>query len=138
MNKKTVKRGLLPYLFLIIMIFSVYYFVGVMNQKTNNLTYDKLLNELKNGKVTEMVIVPKSRASVYDISGKIEGYEKNETFFVRAPLSDEIVKQIMNYKMEKNFEITTKADPESSSLLLVLVNVLPILILVAGSFYFLS
>ncbi|MDD3241249.1 MAG: ATP-dependent zinc metalloprotease FtsH [Bacilli bacterium] len=138
MNKKTVKRGLLPYLFLIIMIFSVYYFVGVMNQKVNNFTYDKLLNELKSGKVTEMVIVPKSRASVYEISGKIEGYEKNETYFVRAPLSDQIVKQIMDYKMENNFEITTKADPESSSLLLVLVNVLPILILVGGSFYFLS
>ena len=138
MNKKTVKRGLLPYIFLILIIFGVYYLFNVLNQKVNHLSYDELSKELNKGTVTEMVIVPKDRASVYEMSGTIKGYEENETFFVKAPLSDEVIKEVMVAKNSKSFKLTTEADPESSSLVLILVNVLPILLLVGGAFFILT
>ncbi|MBE6146789.1 MAG: ATP-dependent zinc metalloprotease FtsH [Firmicutes bacterium] len=139
MNKNTVKRGLLPYLFLVLMVFGIYYAFNVLNQKVNVLTYDKLITLLENKEVEELTIVPKERAVVYEISGKAEGYKKNETFFVRIPLSESAIKPILDSaKEEGGIEINTKADPESSSLLLIVVNVLPIVLLGGALFFFLT
>ena len=138
MNKNAIKRGLLPYLFLVLIIFGVYYLFSVYNQKVNVFTYDQLVESLDSGKVTEVSITPKERAVVYEIRGKMEGYKENETFFSRVPLSDEVIKTIFESEKENSFEITTKADPESSSLLLILVNVVPILLIVGAGFFFLT
>ena len=40
MKKNNVKRGMLPYLLLILVVLGLYYLVGAMNQKVNTLTYD--------------------------------------------------------------------------------------------------
>jgi len=110
-----------------------------LNQKVNVLTYDKLITLLENKEVEELTIVPKERAVVYEISGKAEGYKKNETFFVRIPLSESAIKPILDSaKEEGGIEINTKADPESSSLLLIVVNVLPIVLLGGALFFFLT
>jgi len=138
MNKNVVKRGLLPYLFLALVIFGVYYFVNVLNQKVNVLTYDKLVEILDKGEVTELSITPKERAVVYEITGKAEGYKENETFFARVPLSDEVIKLVFEAEEKTGFELTTNSDPESSSLLLIVVNVLPILLVVGFGFFFLT
>ena len=138
MNKNAIKRGLLPYLFLVLIIFGVYYLFSVYNQKVNVFTYDQLVKSLDSGKVTEVSITPKERAVVYEIRGKMEGYKENETFFARVPLSDEVIKTVFESEKKNSFEITTKADPESSSLLLILVNVVPILLIVGAGFFFLT
>ena len=139
MNKNTVKRGLLPYLFLVLMVFGIYYAFNVLNQKVNVLTYDKLITLLEKNEIEELTIVPKERAVVYEISGKAEGYKKNESFFVRIPLSESAIKPILDSaKAGDGFEIKTKADPESSSLLLIVVNVLPIVLLGGALFFFLT
>ena len=95
MNKKVVKRGLLPYLFLAIAVMAIFYFFNVMNQKVNVLTYDEFMKEVNNGNVSEVVVVPKERAQTYEVRGKIDGYEENESFFVRMPLSPEIMKKLV-------------------------------------------
>ena len=59
MNKNAVKKGILPYLFLVLLIFGVYYLFNVLNQKVNVLTYNELTNILEKGSVTEMIITPK-------------------------------------------------------------------------------
>lgn len=138
MNKKTVKRGLLPYLFLIFLMFGVYYFFNFMNQKVNVLSYDQLVNSLEKGKVEEILVIPKNRASIYEISGKLDGYKENESFTVRVPLSDQIMKQILEFRDKHSFKFQTKPDPESSSLMLFLVNIVPTLLLVGGAFYLLT
>lgn len=138
MNKKTVKRGLLPYLFLILLMFGVYYFFNFMNQKVNVLSYDQLVNSLEKGKVEEILVIPKNRASIYEISGKLDGYKENESFTVRVPLSDQIMKQILEFRDKHSFKFQTKPDPESSSLMLFLVNIVPTLLLVGGAFYLLT
>ena len=38
MNKKNVKKGLLPYLLLAVVMLGVFYFFNVFNQKVNILT----------------------------------------------------------------------------------------------------
>ena len=55
MNKKNVKKGMLPYVILLGVILVVAYIIAFGNNKVNELTYDKLLSEIKGGKVTELV-----------------------------------------------------------------------------------
>ncbi|MDD6223520.1 MAG: ATP-dependent zinc metalloprotease FtsH [bacterium] len=138
MNRNNIKRGLLPYLFLVLVIFLVYYLFNVLNQQVNVFTYDELVEVLDKGKVKELTIVPKERAVVYEIRGKLDDYKENETFFVRVPLSDEVIRTIFNAETEHGFTVKTKADPESSSFLLILINVLPIVLLVGVGFFFLT
>ena len=137
MNKNSLKRGLLPYVFLILFVFGAYYVFNIMNRTVNVLSYDKLITLLDEEKVTELTITPKERAVTYEITGKLEGYKENETFFVRVPLSEAVMREILDTQ-NGEIAINTKADPESSSLLLIVVNVLPIVILVGAAFFFLS
>ena len=137
MNKNSLKRGLLPYLILILFVFGAYYAFNVMNRKVNALSYDKLITLLDEEKVTELTITPKERAVTYEITGKLEGYKENESFFVRVPLSEAVMSEILSTQ-SGNIEINTKADPESSSLLLIVMNILPIVIIVGAGFFFLT
>ena len=139
MDKKNVKRGLLPYLFLILLIIGIYYMVIISDKTINNITYDQFLEELNKNTVTEVNITPKSRASVYEISGKLSTYDENETFYLKVPLTDSVIKQILNTDSTTlGFELTTNNDPESSSFLLIVINVLPFVLLLGGLFFIFS
>ena len=138
MNKNTVKRGILPYLFLVIVILGVYYFFGVLNKDVHVLTYNELLTAINENNVTEMSITPKDRSVVYEISGKLNGYKDNESFFIRVPLTDSVISNIYTANTQNNFKLETNVDPESSTLLLILVNVLPIVLIVGFGFFFLT
>ncbi len=138
MNKNTIKKGILPYLFLVLIIFGVYYLFNVLNQKVNVLTYNELIEVLDKGTVTEMSITPKERAVVYEISGKLKDYKDNESFFIRVPLTDSVIKNVLEAGSQNDFELITNVDPESSSFWLILINVLPILLIVGFGFFFLT
>ncbi len=135
MNRKTVKRGLLPYVFLLVLMLGVFYFINVLNQKVNVLTYDELLSKLQSGEVTEVLVTPKERALIYEVRGSLKSYQENESFYARVPLSDEVMKTMLDAYQNHPFTFDTEADPESSSLLLILVNVVPLLLL-GGIFIF--
>lgn len=138
MNKKNVKRGLLPYVFLVLLILVVYYAYNVMNEKVNTFTYDQFISELNKETVTELKIVPRERAQVYEITGKLNSYKEKERFYVKAPLSDVVIRNILTSEDDLGFKIEAAADPESSSILLILVNVLPMVILIGGAFWLFS
>jgi len=138
MNKKTVRKGLLPYLFLLIVILGIMYFFNASNQKINVITYSDFVTAANENKITEIVIVPKSNASLYQIEGTMEGYAEGETFVLKLPYSDEVMEQIILLQQTSNFKMTAIADPDSSTLLLFLINVLPMVLLVGGAFFFIS
>ena len=135
-DKKTVKKGLLPYLFLFIIMLGVFYFFNVFNQNVHELTYDEFISKLDKNQITELQLVARGSGYVYEATGTLDGYKENESFEARLPLSDEIMKKIVKASDNQDFKLTVKPDPESSSLLLILVNVLPIVILVAVAFWF--
>ena len=138
MNKKNVKKGLLPYVFLLLLILGMYYMFGVMNQTVNEISYDEFINNLSDGKVTELKITPRESYGVYDMSGKIEGYKENETFFVKAPLTDSVIDQIVSIDSSLDYKLETANDPGSISLIWIIVNVLPIVLLAVLAFWFFS
>ena len=136
-DKKTIKKGMLPYLFLILIMLGIVYLAN-LNTKMNVLTYNDFMSDLADNKVVELKITPRSRAKTYEVRGKLKGYSDSEEFFVRIPLSEEVMKKLVEYSEEQNFKFTTVADPESSSLLLVLADVLPIVLIVGVGFFFLN
>ena len=44
-DKKTIRKGLLPYLFLALIILTVFYVVNVMNNDVNVLTYNEFMSD---------------------------------------------------------------------------------------------
>ncbi len=136
MKKKNVKKGMLPYVVLLIVVLFVGYLVAFGGNKVNDLTYDKLLAEIKEGKVTEIVITPHSSEGTYKITGKLEGYEEKETFSTTVPLTDSIISQMVSLDEGLNYKMDTESDPGSSPLLFILVNILPIVLVVGIAWWF--
>ncbi len=137
-NKKTVKKGLLPYVFLLLIILGVFYFVSIGNQQVNVLTYDEFMNALDTEEVTELEVTPRERAKVYELRGKLKDYDENETFYARVPLSEQVMKRLTDASDVQDFAFEAATDPESNSFLIILVNLLPIIIIGGFAFWFLS
>lgn len=135
MNKNNVKRGILPYILLFLFIIGVMYVVQYFDQKVNVFTYDQFINEVEKSNVKELEVVPRTRASVYEISGKLKGYGENESFFIRVPLSDEVMSTLVAASEHGELSMTTRIDPEASALFAFLTNVFPILLLVGATFF---
>ena len=55
-DKKTVKKGLLPYLFLIVIMLGIFYFATVMNNKVNVLSYNEFVDKLEKGEIKELEV----------------------------------------------------------------------------------
>ncbi len=137
-DKKTLRKGLLPYLFLVIIMLGVFYVFNVFDKKVNELTYDEFIEKLEDGKVTELKLVASGSGYIYEVSGKLSGYEENETFTATLPLSEEVMKKIVLASDEQEFKLIVKADPSSSSLLIILVNVVPFVVIIGLAFWFLN
>ena len=136
LNKTTIKKGFLPYLFLFVIMLGVFYTFNVFNRNIHELTYNEFISNIDNGKVTELNLVARGSGYVYEVSGSLKGYEENESFEALLPLSEEVIKKIVDASEDQEFKLNVSPDPESSSLLLIVVNVLPIVLLVAVAFWF--
>ena len=138
MNKKEVKRGLLPYLVLFVVMLGILYFFSLSNNKVNQFTYDEFINYMNNKEIKEILITPRNSAGVYEIKGKLNSYGENESFYLKVPLSNEVISQILKSEDGYNFKISTSSDPDSSALLLFILNVLPMIIILGVGFYFVT
>lgn len=137
-DKKTIKKGLLPYLFILLIILGIFYLFNFLNHKTNILTYNEFMENLANGKVKEVMLVPRDRAQTYEVTGKLSDYAENESFYAVLPKSENVVKKITDITEKQKIELVTKADPESSTWLMILADVLPLALLVFLAFFFLN
>lgn len=130
MNKKEIKKSLVPYAFLLIFFIGCLIFFNIFDNKINDITYDEFIKNLNGGKVTELTITPKVRTKTYKLVGKFDDYKENESFILYIPFSDEFISKITDVKEgTSNFELTIKNDPEASSWLAAIVEIVPILIL---------
>jgi len=134
MNKKNIKKGILPYLLLFLVMLGMLYLFNLSNQKVNKLSYGEFVNYMNNNEIKEVVVTPRGSAGIYEISGKLNSYSENESFSLQIPLSDEIISDIYN----TYGNAVTEKDPESSTFLAFLINVLPMLLLLGGGFYFVT
>lgn len=138
MNKKTVKKGLLPYLFLIVIILGVFYVANIMNNDVKVLTYNEFVDKLNSGEIKELEITTRGSAYTYEVRGSLKSYKDNQSFMAKLPLSESVMKDIVKASKDQEFKFTAKDDPDSSSFLLIVINVLPFVLLIGFAFFFFS
>ena len=130
MNKKELKKGLVPYILLLVFFIGCLVVFNLFNSIVHELTYDEFLKDLNGGKITELTITPKVRTDTYKLTGKIDEYKENESFVLYIPKSEEFISKITEAKeTENNFKLTIINDPEASSWIMVIANVVPYIIL---------
>jgi len=135
MKKNNVTKQTMPYLLLILVVLGTLVFYNIGQNKVNELTYDELIVELSKDKVESIEVTPKSNAGVYNIKGKLDDYAENETFKVNVPLSETVLDKILSYADNNEFEVTTNTNPENSSIITILVNVLPFVLMIGATFF---
>ena len=138
MNKNSIKRSLIPYLIILVIIVSVVIFADIFDRKVNTLTYDQLISDINAGSVEKVAITPNRNAGVYKITGVEKGYASNETFAINVPLSDEVVAKLLSLQEEYNYELKTNEDPNASVIFGYIVNIATLAILLGGAWFILT
>ncbi len=128
MNKNESFKNFLPYIILLGVVILVFSILNMQGTKVNELTTGELIANLKDDKVTEVTVMPKSNESIYYLTGKLENYKSNETFSTKV-VGNELENILAMIEENKNIEkYETEADPGESIFLYVLVNVLPLVL----------
>ena len=135
MNNKTVKKGLLPYVFLFTFIIICLLIFNTYNTKVNKFTYDEFIKYLENEKIEKINIIPKTRTNTYEITGKLKKYSENESFIIYIPMSDEFISKITAAEEKQDLKLTIENDPEASEWIALLVDIIPLAILSFALFW---
>ncbi len=138
MNKNALRKSLIPYLVIFVVIASIVLFADIFDRKVNTLTYDQLIADINAGLVEKVTITPNKNAAVYKIAGVEKGYASNETFAVNVPLSDEVVAKLLSLQEEYNYEFKTNEDPNASAIFGYIINIATLVILLGGAWFLLS
>ena len=138
MQNKKQKKTFLSYGSIILIMIVTLYLFNVLNQKVNRFSYDEFVKIETLQKIEEVQIIPRTRAGVYEIKGTLEGYNKNESFFVRVPYSEEVMSKLLVAQAEFGFRLKSETDPESSSALLFIINILPFVLIIGVGYYFIT
>lgn len=128
MKKKT-QNSMMPFVFLLFFIITCMVYLNLNNKKINEFTASEFMNNLDKGKVTELNIITKVRSSNYEVTGKLKDYDKNESFILYLPISEEFMKKIVSAQDEQNFKLNVEKDPETASWLIMLMEYVPIILL---------
>ena len=123
-NQNNKMKNGLPYLILFGVIIVILLILEFQGDSIKNLTTGELIKELKENNVTEITITPNNNESIYYVEGKLEGYNKNESFKTKV-ISEEITTITTYVNSNKIEEYDTNSDPGSSMFLYIIINVLP-------------
>ena len=130
MNIKKTKKGmnLMPYVILTIVVLGSYLFLNSFSTKVNKMDYNELTKEIGNNNVKELTVTPKNAAGVYILTGKLNNYGKGETFTVTIPYTDTVISSVYELAENNNLKVQTNTNPENSTWLNIVVNIVPIII----------
>ncbi len=125
LKKNNAVKSFFPYFVLILVVAGVFFILSMGTNKVNELKTGELLQALKDSKVTEIKIMPKSSESVYYIRGKLKDYKTNESF--EAKIVEAEIDSVVNYANTMNIkEYETVSDPGASQLVYIIVQIVPL------------
>ena len=132
-KKSSTLKNLYPYIVIALIFVGVMYFLNFGNKEVHNLTSGQLISEVNKETISSIKITPKSSESIYIVEGTLKSYGKDESFKVKVLEKDlPIVTEYAN-KLGKKYK--TESDPGSSSILYIIVNILPIVIIVVAAYF---
>lgn len=135
MNRMNNLKNAMPYIILLAIICGTLFFFNLQKYEVHNLTTGELIKELEENNIKELTITPSSNDSVYYLEGKLDDYEKTESF--KTKVIPEEMERFIAYS-NKLDKYETKADPGQSTILVIIINLLPILIIVIMSYVLFS
>ena len=132
-NNKGILKNLYPYLIIVLIFFGVMYFLNYGSKEVHKLTSGQLIKEIDKANITSIKITPKQSESIYIIEGELKGYDKGESF--KAKVLEEDLPIVTDYANNLGKKYKTESDPGSSNVLYIVVNILPIVIIVASAYF---
>jgi len=135
---KRKKNNLVPYAFLLIFIIICLILVNINGSTVNKITINEFTKYLESNEITKLEIITKVRSENYEITGKIKDYEKNESFILYLPISDEFIAKIEEARKVQDFEYSNIPDPETSSWLLLMIEYVPLFLLAGAMIWLFS
>lgn len=135
MNKRVIKRSIIPYVGLMLFFLCIMLLVNNMNTEVHEITYSKFMEEVKSSDVKEITITPHASASIYTITGKLKDYKSNEIFSFDMPYTDETMVKLLDAEDTSSFTVKTVADSGSNPIFLFVINYLPTIILIGVTLY---
>ena len=129
MKAKNKQNSILPYIFLLIFVISCMIYVNLNNHKVNELTVSDFITNLNEAKIKEVKIITKVRSENYEVTGKLNDYQKNESFILYLPISDEFMKKVVDAQNEQKFKLEVEKDPETASWLQIVIEYVPLILL---------
>ena len=133
-RKSNILAAVSPYIILVAALFAIFVFMSG-GTEPEKLSTGQLIQNLKEGKVTEITITPKSSEGLVYVEGKLDGYKEDQKFIAKIIATSDEVSYITDYVEAhdiKKFE--TNKDPGSSNLGYILVQTVPIIVLVVGGY----
>ena len=135
-NNQNMKKGMFPYVMFLVIGLAIMFLYNMTNDMNKELTFNEFNKALNKNNIKEVVITPSTQAYTYQLTGTLRNSKKGETFSVKTPLSDTVIKQIVSASEKKDFKIVSKSDPTSSTWFMFLTNILPYIVLIGIAFWF--
>ena len=126
---------ILPYVFIIALIGTIVVAYNYLNKKDHEFTYDQFITSLTTETISELEITPRKGSLVYEIKGKLKGYEEKEAFNLVAPLTEVTMEDILANAKVQDFKIKINKDPDGNNFLMMLAQFLPYVVIIAAVFF---
>ncbi|MGE7184090.1 ATP-dependent metallopeptidase FtsH/Yme1/Tma family protein [Peribacillus sp. NPDC006672] len=126
---KRIFRNKIFYLLIFLVILGIVFIFNNDNEPTEELTEDEFFTILEDGKVTFLKLEPQKR--VFEISGQLKGYEKDQYFIATVPNSEISMNRMNNAAEEHNIEkiVVMPQDTETSRWVTLFTTAIPIMII---------
>ncbi len=134
-KKNSVLKLFAPYFMLLVVVLITMYVFNIKNVVVHELNYNEFISNLTNQKVSELEVTPKSKESVYILTGKLDGYEKKESFSLIVPYTDSVIDKVLEESSNQKLNVVVNKDPGSISWVSVVLDFIPIILIGSLSFY---
>ncbi len=134
MKRNNSVRTFLPYVLLLSVILVAAYFWDANNTKVHELSYNEFMTYLESEQVTKLEVTPKSSDSTYLLTGKLEDYDKNESFTLILPYTDSVISKVLEEANLQQLDIVVNKEPRYVWVS-VLMEFIPIIMIASLSVY---
>lgn len=112
---KRIFRNKIFYLLIFLVTMGIVFIFNNDNEPTEELTEDEFFTTLEDGKVTYLELEPQKR--VFEISGRLKGYEKDQYFIATVPNSEISMNRMNDAAEEHDIEkiVVMPQDTETSA-----------------------
>ena len=139
-KKNNAFMGMVPYIIIGLLIVVSLFVLNGDKVEVKEISTGELITAIKEEKIEEIVITPKSSESVYYVTGKIEGYKKNQSFSTKV-IEEQmpfITETITEHVDTEDIKYQTNKDPGSSSFMLIVLDIVPLILIIVVAYVLFS